>query len=376
MRSRSIRLGRSVVISVAAVAALASPGAVAARAGAVEPAAVPVRIMALGDSITKGAGSSTTSSYRADLWRRLVDQAGYAIDYVGSQVSGKLPDRDNEGHSGWRIGQIAESIDGWLATYRPDVVLLHIGTNDLKSDDVAAGAPDRLSALIDKIRAGAPAATVIVAQIVPSSDAAITARVVKYNAAIPGIVAAKGTPKVRSANLFRGFNVATDLADRLHPNDAGYAKMAMTWYAALVPVLSGANVARGRTATGSASCKASESPAKAVDGTDDSNSKWCSTASSRWLRVDLGSSVTVSRFVLHHAAAGGEPATLNSRDFRLQTSNDGTTWTTVVTRTGSNDGVTTHLIAPRAARYVQLLVDVPTNNNSRGARIYELELYH
>jgi lysophospholipase L1-like esterase len=358
----------------AATAALAASGVVPAQA-AVSPAAAPVRVMPLGDSITRGAGSSTGSSYRADLWRRLVDQAGYAIDYVGSQRTGQLPDRDNEGHSGWTISQIAAEINGWLATYRPDVVLLHIGTNDMKSDARAAAAPGLLSSLIDQIRAATPAATVIVAQIVPSSNVDINARVVKYNATIPGIVAAKGTTKVRSANLYRGMNTATDLADSLHPNDAGFAKMAMTWYAALVPVLSGTNLARGRTATGSTSCRVSESPAKAVDGTDDGNSKWCSTASSRWLRVDLGSSVTVSRFVLHHAAAGGEPAGLNSRGFRVQTSTDGSTWSTRVTVTVNTDGVTTHLVEPRAARYVQLLVDVPTNNGVRGARIYELEAY-
>src|SRR5256885_14756200 len=83
----------------------------------------PVRVMPLGDSITFGVGSSTGSSYRAALWDRLVGQAGYAVDYVGSQRSGALPDTDNEGHSGWRIDQIASNVDGWLATYQPDVVL-------------------------------------------------------------------------------------------------------------------------------------------------------------------------------------------------------------------------------------------------------------
>ena len=74
-----------------------------------------VKIMPLGDSITWGVGSSTTSSYRADLWQRLVKDAGVAVDYVGSGQSGSLPDTDNEGHSGWRIEQLTASIDGWIA---------------------------------------------------------------------------------------------------------------------------------------------------------------------------------------------------------------------------------------------------------------------
>ena len=42
-------------------------------------------------------------------------------------------------------------------------------------------------------------------------------------------------------------------------------------------------------------------------------------ASTRWLRVDLGASRTVTTFVVKHAGAGGESAALNTRNFRIET---------------------------------------------------------
>ncbi|MBV1855938.1 GDSL-type esterase/lipase family protein [Catellatospora tritici] len=194
----------------------------------------PIRIMPLGDSITWGVGSPSTSSYRAALWQRLVNQAGYAVDFVGSQQSGSLPDTDNEGHSGWRIDQIAASATGWLNTYQPDVVLLHIGTNDMNQNYDVANAPARLGSLIDQILAARPTATVLIAKIVPALDATIQARINTFNAAVPGIVAARGA---RAKLVDLSVLGSADLADTLHPNDAGYARMAVRWYSGLESVL-------------------------------------------------------------------------------------------------------------------------------------------
>ncbi|MBB5868772.1 lysophospholipase L1-like esterase [Allocatelliglobosispora scoriae] len=221
---------RSFLVAVLAAGALAV-------ASPAQAASTPARIMPLGDSITWGAGSSTTSSYRAALWTTLVRQFGHGIDFVGSVQSGSLPDTDNEGHSGWRIDQIAASFNGWAATYQPTVVTLHIGTNDMNQNYQVATAPDRLGALIDQITTQLPQATVLVASIVPALDAAIQARINTFNAAVPGLVSARANAgkKVRFVNMATLGNA--DLADTLHPNDAGYAKMASIWASALAAVL-------------------------------------------------------------------------------------------------------------------------------------------
>ncbi|BFU44860.1 hypothetical protein KRMM14A1004_30970 [Krasilnikovia sp. MM14-A1004] len=185
--------------------------------------------MPLGDSITFGAGSLTMDSYREDLRQRLT-AAGLSVDFVGSQVSGHGADRDNEGHPGWIIQQIAAHADQWLATAQPDVVLLQIGTNDMWRKVDVAGAPARLSALIDQIRAARPGAQIFVAKITSAKAAGTRARINAFNAAIPRLVAAKG-PRVHLVDQSSIGGI--DLRDNVHPHDFGYAKMAFNWYQAL-----------------------------------------------------------------------------------------------------------------------------------------------
>lgn len=200
----------------------------------VEIAAPALRIMPLGDSITYGVGSSTSSSYRAALWDRLV---GNSVDFVGTQRSGQLPDTDHQGHSGWTISQIAGIASGVLSTYRPNVVTLHIGTNDMNRNVDVAAAPARLGALIDQILVAAPDATVLVATLVPANNATVQARVAEYNRQIPSVVAQRANAGKRVRVVSMAAVTPADLADTLHPNDAGYRKMSDAFYAGIQAAL-------------------------------------------------------------------------------------------------------------------------------------------
>jgi lysophospholipase L1-like esterase len=131
----------------------------------------PARIMPLGDSITWGTGGDGGGGYRPPLVQNLV-VGRYSSDMVGSQRSGppNLYDRDHEGYRGYRIDQIASLAAGELTAYRPEFVLLQIGTNDVLQEYQLATAPDRLSALIDLITDTAPSARLVVASITPLAD--------------------------------------------------------------------------------------------------------------------------------------------------------------------------------------------------------------
>jgi len=189
-----------------------------------------VRVMPLGDSITDGL--SVPGGYRIDLWQKLV-AGGYTVDFVGSLSNGpaSLGDHDHEGHSGWTIAQIDANIVNWLRTYTPHTILLHIGTNDMYGSD-PAGAPSRLSTLIDHITAQAPQSELFVATIIPLSCCDATVRT--FNAQIPGIVTSKANAG-KHVHLVAMYNALTtaDLADGVHPNAGGYSKMATVWYNAL-----------------------------------------------------------------------------------------------------------------------------------------------
>jgi lysophospholipase L1-like esterase len=195
-----------------------------------------VRVMPLGDSITEG--TQVPGGYRINLWQRFVN-GGYTVDLVGSQFNGpgSLGDHDHEGHPGWRIDQIDANIVGWLNTYQPRTVLLHIGTNDILQNYNVSTAPNRLSTLIDRITTTVPAADVFVAQLTPLAGSDRDAAVRSYNAAIPGIVQSKvnAGKHVHLVNMYSALTTA-DLIDGVHPTAAGYDKMAAVWYNALQTV--------------------------------------------------------------------------------------------------------------------------------------------
>jgi lysophospholipase L1-like esterase len=189
--------------------------------------------MPLGDSITDGM--EVPGGYRSDLWQ-FFGTDGRAVQFVGSEYGGPpmLGDRDHEGHPGWETGQLDRHVTAWLRTYEPDVVLLHIGTNDLIHNE-AAHAPGRLRTLLAHIVSAAPAAQVYVATIIPLRSAELEARVRGYNRAIRRIVAADAAAGVhmRLVDMHSAVRAGDLSADGIHPDGGGYSKMAAQWYSAL-----------------------------------------------------------------------------------------------------------------------------------------------
>ena len=208
-----------------AAAALAALGTALPGADPAAAATTPLRLMPLGDSITWGVGSSTGDSYRAALWDDLAG-AGHAEDFVGSGRNGTMSDPDNEGHSGYRIDQISALADATVDHYRPNVITLEIGTNDLNQGYQVSTAPARLSALIDQLTADAPDATVLVGSVIVSTSSTEEQYRAAFNQQIPGIVQAKQSAGKHVRYVDMSALTASDLSDSLHPNDGGYKKMA------------------------------------------------------------------------------------------------------------------------------------------------------
>jgi lysophospholipase L1-like esterase len=213
-----------------------------------------LRLQPLGDSITYGTDSSTGNGYRQPLWDELTGE-GHLLDFVGTVRAGIMADPDNEGHPGYRIDQIAALTDASLATYKPNVVALMAGTNDLIQNYQVSTAPARLSALVDQIVADDPTATVLVANLIVGTNANIAAFEPAYNATIPGMVAAKQAAGKHVALVNMSALTAADLdPDGIHPNDGGYQKMADAWNTAVQAAASNgwitAPVANGIAPTG------------------------------------------------------------------------------------------------------------------------------
>jgi len=88
---------------------------------------ISLRIMPLGDSITWGNLSSIGNGYRGELAAYL-DWTN--LDFVGSKIGGQMADNDNEGHSGSFLADI-KSYALLSVAARPNVILIHAGTNDM-----------------------------------------------------------------------------------------------------------------------------------------------------------------------------------------------------------------------------------------------------
>ena len=97
------------------------------------------------------------------------------------------------------------------------------------------------------------------------------------------------------------------------------------------------NLALGRPATGGPPCSPDRGPEKAVNGSvaGGKADSWCAENWPFFLQVDLGAVHPVKRIVVKHASAGGESPESDTRDFNIQVSSDGKTYTTVATSSGA-----------------------------------------
>jgi hypothetical protein len=97
------------------------------------------------------------------------------------------------------------------------------------------------------------------------------------------------------------------------------------------------NLALRRPVTATRPCSPDRGPEKAVNGSvaGGKGDSWCAEDRPLFLQVDLGSTRPVKRFVVKHASAGGESNEADTRDFNIQVSTDGKTFTTVATSSGA-----------------------------------------
>lgn len=205
-----------------------------------------LRILPLGDSITFGWGSSREASYRLDLLDFLqADCHRRNVTYIGSKNAGVFDNNENEGWPGYSITGLLREAKPAIAAdlhLHPNVVLLHAGTNDC-GFFADAEAPweetaHRLGLLMDYVLGLSPNVTIIVAQIIATPNQPNVARIPLVNKQIPGEVQkrAKQGHKVFLVDMSDIGVDEKDLADKLHPSDIGYRKMAVKWLGALKAV--------------------------------------------------------------------------------------------------------------------------------------------
>jgi lysophospholipase L1-like esterase len=129
-------------------------------------------------------------------------------------------------------------MEGWLETYQPDIILLHIGSNDLMQVDPnnqryvnLAAVSENLSMLLDDILARLPGTHVIVARIIRTRWGSDVNHLY-YNEAIPEIAASKGV-RVSVVDM-QDILSKGDFITLYHPSPRGYDKIAHAWRTAIL----------------------------------------------------------------------------------------------------------------------------------------------
>lgn len=204
----------------------------------------PVQIMPLGNSVTQS--NYAHYSYRYFLWKKLVE-AHVNFDFVGTlnsnrdgnpewpEYMGLSFDSDHEGHWGFRADEILAELPEWLSYYFPDIVLLHIGSNDCLQDNSIESTVLEIKQIIAELRNKNSSVTILLAKLIPFIDTSINNRINTLNANMNNIAGEVTTPlsKVIVVDQNTGFDVQKDTFDGGHPNESGEEKMATIWFDAL-----------------------------------------------------------------------------------------------------------------------------------------------
>ena len=262
----------------------------AAAAPRTRPVPQPLQIWPLGDSITQGAlgpSKGVPGGYRGFLDLSL-EAAGVQHEFIGSMqtnATAVLQSRGqaaHDGHPAFFVGDVTAGVNGvvrahsysgghWITGLRPDLVLLHIGTNDVlyrvdpqrrfptrdgrvDVDDPAqrarfvADLTVRLERLVDTVHRLRPDAAIVLATIAPVGSDKCDPLTPEYARSVRELALRERLQgaRIRLADVWSAYTrkvgdtceIVPGLlsADRVHPTSAGYAVMAAEFQEAIAAV--------------------------------------------------------------------------------------------------------------------------------------------
>ena len=216
-----------------------------------------IRIMPAGDSITQGFGN--VCSYRRPLSQALIQNA-CNVQFVGSRTTAggnasstgpisvcAAQNTDHQAVSGDRADQILNNSRYNFTNElnrlnrEPDIVLLHIGSNDIFGNQSVASTVEDINDIINEVFEQRPGATVVVADVIPWSEESPTnlsslskdnldmlALSAELSTAVTTLVnnRASSGEAVVLAEVKGGFDNDLMTTDGVHPNPIGEAHIA------------------------------------------------------------------------------------------------------------------------------------------------------
>ncbi|KAF2187529.1 carbohydrate esterase family 3 protein, partial [Zopfia rhizophila CBS 207.26] len=124
-------------------------------------------------------------------------------------------DGENKGYTSFLITSIIRDnqLPGWLNAARPDIIIMHLGTNDINIIRV-------YSTLVDQIRASKPNIKILVNYLTRHKPDIYYKYIVLIILEGAPTKSTQASPIIIMDN-FSGFNTITDTTDGKHPNNKG-----------------------------------------------------------------------------------------------------------------------------------------------------------
>ncbi|KAJ3542499.1 hypothetical protein NM208_g4052 [Fusarium decemcellulare] len=230
---------------------------------------VPLRILSLGASIMSGTGGASGNGARKPL-RDALRYDGWEVNMVGSRGTGSMQDWDHEATPGHIIDEARVRLKLSIG-YKPNIVIINVGTNDANRDIDANRAGARLNGILDDIWAadGMSETCVMLSTVLDSQDPTGSVVRLNINAQYRQLVknrdaegkciylADMDPPAPHPASgwikTWDDYNQAESV--KVHPNDNGFLKMGYIFYKAINKAADAGKLVRpGDFGTGSTVC--------------------------------------------------------------------------------------------------------------------------
>ncbi len=200
----------------------------------------PIKIMPVGDSITVGMGAEGQGGYRGPLYQKLTSLGHNNIQFVGTSTQGSaIPapeggggEKHHEGYENQNPAAIFSLSQNGISQLKPDITLIHAGTID-----ICNSSPNEYAANVLDIAQHAEnnGSKVFVAKIIGDNQCGGSLENHEaFNQALVSIYQQRQADDKLSntaiIDLSQALSLDNDYTDGVHPNSAGYIKMADGWY--------------------------------------------------------------------------------------------------------------------------------------------------
>lgn len=192
---------------------------------------LPLRIMAIGASTTRGDESFDNNGFRRPI-REHLTAIGNPVNFVGTQRVGRMLDNDIEAYPGARTGQMHHHAQIVVPRTKPNLILVNVGSNDCFQHLDIPNYYKRYYAFVEYLLTASPRATVVIGTLLPtteterfngSADITIVNQQLKR---LYQILRQEGKPVVLADMTGPDGIQDTDLAwDGMHPTSAAYIRM-------------------------------------------------------------------------------------------------------------------------------------------------------